>query len=478
MINFNSLFPELFSNLKEFVKFKLSSQKSKRNHDVQKTKTDILDKAIEKSIQDIFSFSNKRKTATKEQIVYWTNKVGKNTINQVLFDLVKNVEHRRKNLLNDLFYDYTEPFTIEVLSDGEISWHNHADEMIVSEIIYDKCVDKTTGEYVDSPGQEIWVYNGINSNHFYYISCVTSTSYSNDIINYYRNNVFIGSRLNESLGVINRRQFKFPVEYTPYNYNTIKINVKSSERESLKIEKGIQSLNYKINNDSDIQTLDEGDSINVVSGDIIKFYGIYNYYGADDYYNYFSSTCDFKVKGNILSLLTENFEYLKTYPYTILNSTSGEWFTHLFYNCEHLISAKGLLLPINVDYGCYISMFENCVNLIDTPNLSSKYTSDYCYYRMFKNCPLIEKAPELLSSYLSYGCYKEMFMNCSNLNYIKCLAEYKDGASLENWTYGVAEYGTFVKYKGVNMFSTGPNGIPYNWITTNIDNRKFFGCSC
>lgn len=477
MINFNSLFPELFSNLKEFVKFKLSLQKSKRNNDVGKTKSDILDKAIEKTIHDIFSFSNKRKTATKEQIISWTDKVGKNTINRVFVDLCKIVEHRKKNILNDLLYDYSEPFTIEVLSDGEISWHNHS-EVTPSEIIYDKCVDKMTGEYIDSPGQEIWVYNRINAKHLYYISCVTSTSYSNDIINYYRNNVFIGSRLSESTGVVNRNEFKFLDESSYSSVNTIKINVKSSETESLKIEKGIQSLTYKINNDTDIRTLNEGESINVVSGDIIKFYAICNYYGSNDYYNYFSSTCDFKVKGNILSLLTENFEYLKKYPYTISDLSIDEWFTHLFYNCEHLISAKGLLLPIDTGYGCYASMFENCINLTDTPNLHSKNTLNYCYYRMFKNCPLIEKAPELLSSYLNYSCYEEMFMNCSNLNYIKCLAESKENSSLQNWTYGVAENGTFVKYNGVNMFSEGPNGIPYNWITTNIDNRKFFNCSC
>ena len=477
MINFNSLFPELFSNLKEFVKFKLSLQKSKRNNDVYKAKTDILDKAIEKTIHDIFNFSNKRKTATKEQIISWTNKVGKNTINRVFVDLCKIVEHRKKNVLNDLLYDYSEPFTIEVLSDGEISWHNHS-EVTVSEIIYDKCVDKTTGEYVDSPGQEIWVYNRIPTKHSYCISCVTSTSYSNDIINYYKDNVFIGSSLSEMTGVVNRSEFKFLDQSSNSPNNTIKINVKSSERDSLIMEKGIQSLTYKINNDRDIQTLNEGESINVVSGDIIKFYGICDYYGANDYYNYFSSTCDFKVKGNILSLLTENFEYLKKYPYTLLNSSIYEWFTHLFYNCDHLISVKGLLLPINIDYGCYISMFENCINLTDTPNLPSKSTSSYCYYRMFKNCPLIEKAPELLSSNLSYNCYEEMFMNCSNLNYIKCLGTSKKTSSLQNWTSGVAEYGTFVKYNGINVFNEGPNGIPYNWITTNIDNRQFYFMAC
>ena len=279
-------------------------------------------------------------------------------------------------------------------------------------------------------------------------------------------------------GIVNRSEFKFPDDSSYGAENTIKINVKSSERDSLIMEKGIQSLTYKINNDTGVQTLNEGESINVVSGDIIKFYGICNYYGANDYYNYFSSTCDFKVKGNILSLLTENFEYQKKYPYTILNTSIYRWFTHLFYNCEHLISAKGLLLPIDIDYGCYISMFENCINLTDTPNLPSKTTSGYCYYRMFKNCPLIEKAPELLSSSLSYSCYEEMFMNCSNLNYIKCLAESKIYTSLQNWTSGVAENGTFVKYNGINMFTQGPNGTPYNWSTTNIDNRKCFIDSC
>ena len=57
-----------------------------------------------------------------------------------------------------------------------------------------------------------------------------------------------------------------------------------------------------------------------------------------------------------------------------------------------------------------------------------------------------------------------MFYNCTNLNYIKCLAtNISATVCTASWVIGVASSGTFVKNPNMSSWTTGVNGIPYNW---------------
>ena len=232
-------------------------------------------------------------------------------------------------------------------------------------------------------------------------------------------------------------------------------------------------------------------------------------------YNYFTSTKQFVLEGNIMSLINStNFENLNTL-------TSERTFYRLFYNCSKLVSAENLLLPaMTLTRDCYGSMFVSCTSLTTAPALPATALADYCYAGMFHNCSSLTTAPELpattLANYcyrymfwqctslttatelpattLAEGCYQEMFAVCTSLttapalpattlvdncyngmftvctslNYIKAMFLTDPNYQSNNvytldWVRDVAASGTFVKNSQATWNLTGNDGIPTGW---------------
>ena len=232
-------------------------------------------------------------------------------------------------------------------------------------------------------------------------------------------------------------------------------------------------------------------------------------------YNYFTSTKQFVLEGNIMSLINStNFENLNTL-------TSERTFYRLFYNCSKLVSAENLSLPaMTLTRDCYGSMFVSCTSLTTAPALPATALADYCYAGMFHNCSSLTTAPELpattLANYcyrymfwqctslttatelpattLAEGCYKEMFAVCTSLttapalpattlvdncyngmftvctslNYIKAMFLTDPNYQSNNvytldWVRDVAASGTFVKNSQATWNLTGDDGIPTGW---------------
>ena len=62
------------------------------------------------------------------------------------------------------------------------------------------------------------------------------------------------------------------------------------------------------------------------------------------------------------------------------------------------------------------------------------------------------------------GSCEGMFYDCLNVDKITCLAT--DVTAVDctlNWTYNVAQNGTFYKDPSMFSWSTGTDGIPSNW---------------
>lgn len=215
-----------------------------------------------------------------------------------------------------------------------------------------------------------------------------------------------------------------------------------------------------------------------------------NYWSnASNKYNYFyASTGNFNVGGNIMSLL-----YGSSFNgQTVFNGNYTYIFASLF-KYTNIVSAAKLLLPATTLYNnCYQSMFEGCTSLTATPALPATTLTNSCYYHlfhscsalttapalpattlaqdcyygMFGDCTALTTAPELPATTLVYQCYYGMFYGCTRLNYIKCLATDKSASyCTDNWVYGVAATGTFVKDPNMSTstWGTGVNGIPTNW---------------
>lgn len=213
-------------------------------------------------------------------------------------------------------------------------------------------------------------------------------------------------------------------------------------------------LYYSINNGNTWSQLNT--SVSLSTGEKVIFKGIATANNASDGTVKFNDIISgrFNVSGNIMSLVYgDDFIGQTTFPSVFTNY--GSWgFNGLFSEQDKLISAENLILPVTT--------------LI--PN---------CYQMMFYGCTSLITAPELPATTLVRGCYDYMFHSCSSLNYIKCLAtsitwyddsidEGYDRSCAENWVYGVANSGTFIKASSATGWETGDNGIPSGWTVENV----------
>lgn len=198
--------------------------------------------------------------------------------------------------------------------------------------------------------------------------------------------------------------------------------------------------------------------IPVVSGDTVQFRADNDSYRVGDTTCGFSnSTCGFKLKGNIMSLVqSTDFASRKDF-------LAERTFESIFSNIYGLTDASELLLP-------------------------ATGLTQYCYSGMFQGCEQLEKAPELPVGTLVASCYNALFFGCTALNYIKCLATDISAEGCTNdWVYGVGggggssssgggsdsesptpgASGTFVKAASMNDWIFDNSGIPNGWTVVN-----------
>lgn len=255
----------------------------------------------------------------------------------------------------------------------------------------------------------------------------------------------------------------------------------------------------------------QGNSVSVNSGDKVMWKGTMapaEYDGIGT----FSSTANFDVQGNVMSLLFgDNYNGQtsltgKDYVFYELFSNSTKvvsaenlslpattlatyCYQEVFYGCTNLISAPELPATTLAE-GCYWSMFEGCTSLTTAPELSATTLADscyqgmfynctslttapvlpaetlanYCYGHMFNGCTSLTEAPELPATTLTSDCYAYMFQNCTKLNYIKAMFTTTPSTSYtRNWVGGVPQDGTFVKNSAAQWDVKGINGVPANW---------------
>lgn len=183
--------------------------------------------------------------------------------------------------------------------------------------------------------------------------------------------------------------------------------------------------------------------------------------GNSSSFSYFSSTGNFEISGNIMSILYEDdFEER-------VSLEQSYNFCKLFYNCTKLVDASKLELPATtLTNDCYNSMFYGCTNLLNAPELPALTLTNNCYISMFNNCQKLTQAPELNASTLVTNCYREMFNSCKVLDFIKCLAEDISASNCTtNWVKSVSSTGEFIGIS-TTPWERGVNGIPTNWTLT------------
>ena len=240
-------------------------------------------------------------------------------------------------------------------------------------------------------------------------------------------------------------------------------------------------------------------SISVAAGDIVRFRGVRS--GGT-----ISSTGNFNVAGNILSLAAEDYTSVTTgsfvgifkdaeklvsaadlvLPTTLQANCFNEMFSgctslttpptlsattlaancykSMFSGCTSLTSAPALPAT-DLAANCYEAMFQNCTTLDATPTLPARTLAQECYKSMFAGCTNLTVSPQLPAETLVDGCYDNMFNGCSNLAKVYCSATTNLGIGFTtNWLANVAASGLFVKDESVTTWpQPSPSGIPDGW---------------
>jgi hypothetical protein len=175
----------------------------------------------------------------------------------------------------------------------------------------------------------------------------------------------------------------------------------------------------------------------------------------------FSSTGQFDVEGNVMSLLFgDSFK-----GQTDLTGKNYAFYK-LFQNNTNLVSAEKLSLPATTlaDY-CYQSMFGGCTSLTTAPELPAITLTQGCYSNMFAVCTSLTTTPQLPATTLAIGCYNEMFSGCTGLTTVLQLP----ATTLANYCYDSM-------FAGCTSLTTAPQ-LPATTLANNCYYYMFSSCT-
>lgn len=208
-----------------------------------------------------------------------------------------------------------------------------------------------------------------------------------------------------------------------------------------------------------------GYALDVRKGQKIEFKG--NGPSGDRGIGRFNSTATLRLSGNCLSLLFGD-------------NASGQKDISMYENCFYMLFAYCKIAEVSDTFlpatklspYCYESMFHGNKSLTKAPNLPATELAKCCYLGMFYNCTSLTTAPELPAITLVEKCYYRMFYGNTALNYIKALFTTRPVVFYtEDWVYGVASTGTFVKNPDATWDVVGDNGVPSGW-TVKFDGEE------
>ena len=176
------------------------------------------------------------------------------------------------------------------------------------------------------------------------------------------------------------------------------------------------------------------------------------------FFNQMRSTSDYKVGGNIMSLLKGARFYGSDFTgcnaYCLHNIFSG-----------NLIDASNLVLPAtSLIKGCYKDMFYGCSALTSAPALPATTLAESCYSGMFFGSRLTV-APALPVTTLANQCYSSMFRGCRSLTTAPALP----ATTLIKGCY-------FSMFEGCTALTTAP-ALPATTLAINCYENMFYGCT-
>ena len=213
-------------------------------------------------------------------------------------------------------------------------------------------------------------------------------------------------------------------------------------------------------NGTELSTLSSGQSM-LIRGDNNSYCSGYSQtYGYAN--NFFTSSGNFKVEGNAMSLINStDFSGLTQF-------TADYAFCGLFSGCTGLTTAENLVLPATtLASNCYRRMFYGCTSLTVAPvQLPATTLTSQCYMYMFQGCTSLTTAPYLGAETLATQCYAAMFSGCTNLTTAQ---DVLPATALSGYCY---QY----MFAGCTNLTTAP-ALPATTLTDGCYSGMFYSCS-
>lgn len=208
------------------------------------------------------------------------------------------------------------------------------------------------------------------------------------------------------------------------------------------------------------ETWTTGNSVSVSNGDKVMWKGTMTP-SLRQGVGQFSSTGNFDVQGNIMSLL-----YGDNYKKQTDLTGKDYAFYQLFYKNTKVVNAENLSIPATtLAQFCYTTMFQGCTSLVNAPQLPATTLVDYCYSGMFRGCTSLVNTPELPATTLALQCYKNMFYDCTSL---------VNAPELPATTLAKSCY-QFL-FTGCTSLTTAPE-LPVTTLVEECYNNMFNGCT-
>ena len=229
-----------------------------------------------------------------------------------------------------------------------------------------------------------------------------------------------------------------------------------------------------------------GNSVEVNSGDRVLWKGTMT--PSSSGIGTFSSTANFDVQGNVMSLLYgDNFKGKvnltgKNYVFCMLfnentkvvsaeklslpaTTLASGCYYRMFYGCTSLTTAP-VLPATTLASGCYMDMFYGCTSLTTAPVLPVTTLAESCYDSMFRGCTSLTTAPVLPATTLASGCYNGMFAGCTSLTTAPVLP----ATTLASNCYQHM-------FKDCTSLTTAPSILPAATLVDECYNNMFSGCT-
>ena len=231
-----------------------------------------------------------------------------------------------------------------------------------------------------------------------------------------------------------------------------------------------RNIRYRKNNGTwyTINSSTEGYSLPVSTGDILEFSSTSSsglIISSSTGFNYFDSTCDFEVYGNLQSLYRNTGFETNTY-------TSTRMWNSLFYKCVGLKSAKNMIIPISdpAQYA-FVNMFFKCTGLVYPPvfKTNSKINPEsYTFSQMFQGCSSLLYTPTFTLGNIKTRSCNQMFYECTSLtdSYVSF-----DGTGVA--TYGLAS----MFYNCTKLTDLHITSLKYTQVASNACRTMYRYCA-